>query len=59
MYAGGDTHTPYIDYVVTNGATGLEIASAAVSARKILYNGRLYILVGKTLYSVTGETIRK
>ena len=59
MYVGGDTHTPYIDYVVTNGATGLEIASAAVSARKILYNGRLYILVGETLYSVTGETIKK
>ena len=59
MYDGGDTHTPYIDYVVTNGATGLEIASAAVSARKILYNGRLYILVGETLYSVTGETIKK
>lgn len=57
MYAGGDTHTPYIDYIVGNISSGIETTTTDTSVRKVLYNGQLYILSGEMLYTVTGQKV--
>lgn len=57
MYAGGDTHTPYIDYTVSNIGSSIEVITTDTPMRKVLYNGQLYILSGEVLYTITGQAV--
>ncbi len=59
MYAGGDTHTPYIDYTVSAATTLLDAAAAEASPRKVLRQGSLYIESDHARYTLLGTLLCK
>lgn len=48
----------YSDYLTHCGLSGIENQQPAVTNRKLLIDGRLYILVGESLYDITGQLVR-
>ncbi len=59
MYAGGDTHTPYIDYTVSAVTSLLDAAGSVPSARKVFRQGTLYIDYGGVRYTLLGTSVGK
>lgn len=56
MFAGGDSHTPYIEYVVKDpNHTALNPNAKKTSTTKILYNGQLRIVRDGHTYSIIGQ----
>ena len=48
----------YSDYITDCGTSDIEHVPAAEQARKILLDGRLYILVNGQFYSITGQRVK-
>lgn len=57
-YEDNTVITTYSDYLTHCGATGIENQPSGTSNRKLLIDGRLYILVGETLYDITGQRVQ-
>ena len=59
MYSGGDTHTPYVNYMVQS-TTSLDAAEAqSVAVRKMLRNGQCVILRNGETYDMMGRMIER
>jgi len=56
-YDDNTTVFVYSDYLTHCGTTGIENQQPASNSRKLLIDGRLYILVGETLYDITGQRV--
>jgi hypothetical protein len=57
-YDDNTTVFTYSDYLTHCGAAGIENQPSGTSNRKLLIDGRLYILVGETLYDITGQRVQ-
>lgn len=57
IYEDNTVITTYSDYLTHCGATGMENQQSDTANRKLLIDGRLYILVGETLYDITGQRV--
>lgn len=59
MFAGGDTHTDYIEYTVQEpSTTALESVSATPCATKFVLGGQLYLLRDGWLYDALGHRLK-
>ena len=49
----------YSDFITFCGTTDIENRESKIENRKLLINGQLYIRVGETLYTITGQRVAK
>ena len=47
----------YSDYLTSCGSTGIETTTMDVPARKYLRSGQLFIQVGESIFSITGQRL--
>ena len=48
----------YSDYLTSCGSTGIETTTMDVPARKYLRSGRLFIQVGESIFTITGQRVK-
>ena len=53
------TRILYSDFITFCGTTDIENRESKIENRKLLINGQLYIRVGETLYTITGQRVAK
>lgn len=53
------TRILYSDFITFCGTTDIANRQSKIGNRKLLINGQLYILVGETLYTITGQRVSK
>lgn len=52
------TRILFSDFLTHCGTTDIEEQVISTPARKVLIGGQLYIQVGETLYTITGQIVR-
>ena len=53
------TRILYSDFITFCGTTDIENRESKIENRKLLINGQLYIRVGETFYTITGQRVSK